>query len=211
MENCLLYVVLGLILGSVIAFLWDELERSRTSLQKSELWNRSKQEHLTIKEELQRLQKHPDPVKYTAIEKCYEFCLSQNRFALKDIEKATIELQDWYKRSLDGDSIYRFNFPEKEMLKFFPLETLHILNIINEGLHNAAIHSQANFIFSIASVENNRLNIITHDNGIGYNRKEIDDGNGIQKIREATEKLNGDLKLTSTIGNGTIVNFEKTV
>jgi len=100
------------------------------------------------------------------------------------------------------------NFPEKEILNFEPQKTLQLLTIINEGLHNAVIHSQANFIFNIASVEKDILSIITHDNGIGYNRKEITDKAGINNIIKAVENLKADLKLTSTIGNGTVVNVE---
>jgi nitrate/nitrite-specific signal transduction histidine kinase len=100
------------------------------------------------------------------------------------------------------------NFPNKELLSFEPLEILYLLTIINEGLHNATIHSEANYIFSIASVEEGRLNIITHDNGKGYSRKLIADGNGIKMMENAVQKLHANLKFTSTVGNGTVVNVE---
>ncbi|MEP5133346.1 MAG: histidine kinase, partial [Nonlabens ulvanivorans] len=132
----------------------------------------------------------------------------KNLYTLKDIELATKQIQNHYSKNLETTSTFKINFPEKEMLSFEPQESLMLLTIINEGLHNAALYSNANFIFSIASIEDERLHIITHDNGVGYNRIEIHDGNGIKTILKATSDLKGDLKLTSTIGNGTVVNVQ---
>ena len=138
----------------------------------------------------------------------YQFAASKNHFTLKDIEQATRILQRHYAQSIANELAYKTNFPEKELLRFEPKEVLQLLTIINEGLHNAITHSQASFVFSIASVEHGKCNIITHDNGVGYDRKVIADGNGIQAILKATQELKGELKLTSSIGNGTVVNVE---
>lgn len=204
MENWVLYAVVGLIIGAVIIFIWEEIELSSSSKQKG--LHPSKQQHLQINQELESLVVHESSVKQEAIVSCYTFAVSQNYFSLKDIELHTKALQEHYKKSIINESVYKINFPEKEHLTLKPLKTLQILSIINEGLHNAAVHSQANFIFSIASIEDGKLNIITHDNGTGYDRKMVQDGNGIQKIKKATNELNAYLKLTSTLGNGTVVN-----
>lgn len=208
MENWLLYVLIGLICGMIISFICNELELSDTS---HLIRNRRKflqQQRQIILNELSSKAPEKTKIKDETVALIYQFAASKNLYTLKDIELATKQIQNHYSKNLETTSTFKINFPEKEMLSFEPQESLMLLTIISEGLHNAALYSNANFIFSIASIEDERLHLITHDNGVGYNRKEIQDGNGIKTILKATSDLKGDLKLTSTIGNGTVVNVQ---
>lgn len=208
MDYWFLYVVVGSFLGGMVAFIWEELYRSGALVDPGSESAIAKQQRFDILNELEKRLPHANVSKQTAIEIIYKFAASKNEFSLKDLEDQTKVLQNHYLKTIDNDAAYRINFLEKELLQFTPKEALQVLTIINEGLHNAAMYSKANFIFSIASLEDNKLSVITHDNGVGYNRKIIKDGNGINAISKATQELNGTLKLTSTIGNGTVVNVE---
>ncbi|WOI21773.1 sensor histidine kinase [Nonlabens ulvanivorans] len=211
MEGILSYIVIGLLIGIVVIMLLSKLERQEQKMKRLEIsndQNRLKKQRDAILTEFNQKKLEKTEVKNHAFQLIYHFAASKNQFTLKDLEIAIKQLQDHYSKTIENNSTYKINFPERELLNFEPRKTLQLLTIINEGLHNAAIHSQANFIFSIASIEDGKLHLITHDNGIGYNRKEISDGNGIKAILKATHDLKGDLKLTSTIGNGTVVNAQ---
>lgn len=211
MEELLALISIGILIGLIVIYFLSEADRkqqNRSLDSKRKAISRLQDQRDKILQQLNQKSSEKTEVKTAAVTLIYKFAASQNNFTLKDIESATKQIQNHYSNNLDITSTFKINFPEKELLNFEPRETLKLLTIINEGLHNAAIHSQANFIFSIASIEDGKLHLITHDNGIGYNRKEISDGNGIKAILKATHDLKGDLKLTSTIGNGTVVNAQ---
>jgi hypothetical protein len=211
MEGIIGNIFIGLLLGLVIIYFLaaaDREEQNDRRQQRGQEQNRRQLQRDQILKELAHRPSENSISKTQAVILLYQFAASKNHFTLKDIEQATRILQRHYEQSIANELAYKMNFPEKELLSFEPKEVLQLLTIIDEGLHNAITHSQASFVFSIASVEHGKCNFITHDNGVGYDRKVIADGNGIQAILKATQELKGDLKLTSSIGNGTIVNVE---
>jgi hypothetical protein len=211
MEGVIGNIFIGLLLGLAIIYFLSSADRKeqndRGQLRLQEQNRRQLQRHQILKELAHRPSESTIP-KTKAVILLYQFAASKNYFTLKEIEQATRILQRHFAESIENDMAYKMNFPEKGLLSFEPKETLQLLMVINEALHNVVTHSQASFVFSIASLANGKLNIITHDNGIGYDRKENPDHNGINRIKKAVQDLKGNLKLTSSIGNGTIVNVE---
>ncbi|WP_438962402.1 histidine kinase [Nonlabens sp.] len=211
MQEILGYVFIGGIVGMIVVFFLSQ--RDRNDLQKRRLGSLKAEQRLQQQRDLileQLTHKLPEKTfeKEETVSKVYQAAASKNRFSLKDIEQVTKDLQNYYATTFSNEIHFKMNFPEKDQLHFEPLEVLEILTIINEGIHNAVVHAQPGFIFNIASIEHGKLSLITHDNGSGYDRKTIQDGKGIQTILKATSQLKGDLKLTSTMGNGTVVNVE---
>ncbi|MBF4984545.1 histidine kinase [Nonlabens mediterrranea] len=211
MEEIWALIGIGILVGFIVIFLLSEMDRKHYNLKMENLrkgYSILQNQQQEILNELSLKEPEPTTVKNVAISLIYNLAASKQLFTLKDIELMTKQIQNHYSTNLDSSSTFKMNFPEKELLNFEPKETLNLLTIINEGLHNATLYSKANYIFNIASIEEGNLNLITHDNGLGYNRKEIQDGNGIKTILKAASDLKGDLKLTSTIGNGTVVNVQ---
>ncbi|GAL74500.1 hypothetical protein JCM19275_3355 [Nonlabens ulvanivorans] len=212
MEEFLGLISIGILVGLIVIYYLSEIDRKQQNKSldsKRKRISRLQNQRDKILQQLNQKLPEKTKIKDETVALIYQFAASKNLYTLKDIELATKQIQNHYSKNLETTSTFKINFPEKEMLSFEPQESLMLLTIINEGLHNAALYSNANFIFSIASIEDERLHIITHDNGgVGYNRIEIHDGNGIKTILKATSDLKGDLKLTSTIGNGTVVNVQ---
>ncbi|AUC79138.1 histidine kinase [Nonlabens sp. MB-3u-79] len=211
MEGIIGNIFIGLLLGLVIIYFLaaaDRQEQNDKRQQRGQEQNRRQLQRDQILKELAHRPSENSIPKTKAVTLLYQFAASKNHFTLKDIEQGTRILQRHYAESIENKMAYKMNFPEKELLRFEPKETLQLLAIINEALYNSVTHSQASFVFSIASVAHGKLNVITHDNGIGYDRRVNPDHNGINSIKKAVQDLKGDLKLTSSIGNGTIVNVE---
>ncbi|QJP34412.1 histidine kinase [Nonlabens sp. Ci31] len=211
MEGIIGNIFIGLLLGLVISYFLSAADRDKQNDRRQQRLQEQNRRQLQRDQILKELAHRPSQStlpKTEAVTLLYQFAASKNNFTLKDVEQATRVLQRHYAQTIENELAYKINFPEKELLRFEPKETLQLLTIINEGLHNAITHAQASFVFSIASVEHGKLNLITHDNGIGYDRKETPAHNGINSIQRAVQDLKGDLKLTSNIGNGTIVNVE---
>lgn len=205
------YVLIGLTIGFVVIQFLEAQERASNAVlrnNKKIALNKLQQQQLHILQLLKQRTPVANPTKEAAIVAIHTFAASQSLFTLKDLENQTVFLQEHYKKTIPSSTVYRTNFPEKEILPLEPVQLLALIEIVNESLHNAASYAQAAFIFNIVSIENGVLCIITHDNGIGYDRYNTPDGAGTASIKAAARSLNATLRHTSTLGNGTIVNVE---
>jgi signal transduction histidine kinase/ligand-binding sensor domain-containing protein len=80
--------------------------------------------------------------------------------------------------------------------------------IVKELINNTAKYAKATEIFIQLSIEENDLNFLYKDNGIGFDRKNHANGNGIVNIGNRSKNLKGELIFESSIGHGTTVNLK---
>jgi signal transduction histidine kinase/ligand-binding sensor domain-containing protein len=80
--------------------------------------------------------------------------------------------------------------------------------IVKELINNTAKYAKATEIFIQLSIEENDLNFLYKDNGIGFDRKNHANGNGIVNIGNRSKNLRGKLIFESSVGNGTTVNLK---
>jgi signal transduction histidine kinase/streptogramin lyase len=77
--------------------------------------------------------------------------------------------------------------------------------IFKEAVNNAAKYSKCSKAIVHVYVENRKLILLVKDNGVGFDAKAADGGNGIGNMQKRTDALNGKLQLTSKEGEGTEV------
>lgn len=86
---------------------------------------------------------------------------------------------------------------------------LVIFRIIQEALHNSIKHAQATSIFILMQYEKEQLIIKVADNGIGFTVKAdiegTNKGTGLLNITKRATMINGNCKVISRPGNGTLV------
>lgn len=82
---------------------------------------------------------------------------------------------------------------------------IQVFRIIQELLTNILKHARASEVVIQFSEENDILNILVEDNGIGFNIETPSAGIGITNIEKRIEKLNGEVVFDTTPGNGTTV------
>lgn len=86
------------------------------------------------------------------------------------------------------------------------IETV-LYRTVQEALSNVTRHSKASAAMVRVWIESDIINCSTHDNGIGFelprDRKQSFQGLGLIGIQERVTALNGNLKLTSSPGQGT--------
>ncbi len=80
----------------------------------------------------------------------------------------------------------------------------NLILIVKEAINNAVKHSKANLLNIKASIEEDEINIIIKDNGIGFDVQKSH-GNGVLNIQKRTEELKGIYTLETKIGIGTKV------
>ncbi|MCD8454315.1 histidine kinase [Tenacibaculum finnmarkense genomovar ulcerans] len=100
-------------------------------------------------------------------------------------------------------------YPKQKIDKLSEELTSEVFKIIQELITNTLKHANATFMeLSVSFSENQGLNIIFEDNGIGFNSSEEKQGLGYVNIHKRLDKIAGILLIDSRIGRGTIINIE---
>ena len=82
---------------------------------------------------------------------------------------------------------------------------IQIFRILQELITNIIKHSKATEASIQFSEDNNILNIIVEDNGIGFNTSKYNSGIGLTNIEKRMQKINGELIIDSSIDNGATI------
>ena len=79
---------------------------------------------------------------------------------------------------------------------------LEIYRVIQELVNNTLKHASCSKIRLDISHINNEMNIIFHDNGIGFLPTKVERGMGLNNIAKRVSKLGGGLSIESEPGKG---------
>jgi len=84
-----------------------------------------------------------------------------------------------------------------------------IYRIIQESVQNVLKHAKATKLDISIICENNEIDVIIEDNGIGFDKSDPvnAEGIGMKNIRSRIDFLNGSLDIQSTVGMGTVIAF----
>ncbi len=88
---------------------------------------------------------------------------------------------------------------------FSPIQTHHIIAIVNEALSNAARHAQARRVLIKGRIVSERLHFTITDDGRGLDGQPPTDGYGLRNMRDRARLLGGELTITSLPTRGTAV------
>lgn len=93
-----------------------------------------------------------------------------------------------------------------------PEQILEIYRIIQEAVSNTIKHAQARQIYLTVSLQENKVEIIFEDDGRGFDvhaqtGKAFTSGLGLKTIRERSRKLQGDCRIETAPGKGTILHI----
>ena len=101
---------------------------------------------------------------------------------------------------------FRFYGKEKRLPQNYELS---LFRITQELINNLVKHSRATEANIQLVQEESRVSLTVQDNGIGFNKTEINSfkGYGLNNVKVRVESLNGHLEIDSSIGSGTEINI----
>ena len=85
------------------------------------------------------------------------------------------------------------------------VEGINSYRIIQESINNALKHAKATKVSVEVLCQNQFIEIIIKDNGIGFNEATTNLGNGLSNLKKRTKELNGEILVTSQLKEGTTV------
>ncbi|MEO8233835.1 MAG: ATP-binding protein [Flavobacterium sp.] len=119
-------------------------------------------------------------------------------------------LKDLCENNSNSLIIFNFHSTLAKGRRYNPKFETKIFFIVSELLNNVMKHSKASKSkLSLEETEGNLCIVIT-DNGIGFNGKNISSSNGfgITQIRARVKDMQGDMKIKSKNGEGTVINIK---
>lgn len=85
------------------------------------------------------------------------------------------------------------------------VEGINSYRIIQESINNALKHAKATKVSVEVLCQNQFIEIIIKDNGIGFNEATTNLGNGLSNLKKRAKELNGEILVTSQLKEGTMV------
>ena len=85
---------------------------------------------------------------------------------------------------------------------------MNIYRIIQEAVNNALKYAKPTAIRVNLSKEGERYLLLIEDNGLGFDEKAIELGNGLNNIKKRARDINGKAEIQSQMGKGTRVAVE---
>ena len=85
------------------------------------------------------------------------------------------------------------------------VEGINSYRIIQESINNALKHAKATKVSVEVLCQNQFVEIIIKDNGIGFNEATTNLGNGLSNLKKRAKELNGEILVTSQLKEGTTV------
>ncbi|MCB0462512.1 MAG: tetratricopeptide repeat protein [Flavobacteriaceae bacterium] len=134
------------------------------------------------------------------------WAMNKSEISLEDLKTRITNYIDKAKIS-SKNLAFQFNVSEKidQNKAFSSIEGMNIYRVIQEAIHNAIKHANANTIIVDIERLKSDIQITISDDGIGFDENTIEKGNGLNNMQKRIEDLNGSFKIVSKKNKGTHV------
>lgn len=126
------------------------------------------------------------------------------------MEKAVVKMKVFAGEILEPKNI-NYRFTGEELLKGLildPEKRKNLFLIYKEAVNNAAKYSDATEVSVSLNHTDGKFVMTVCDNGIGFDEKNVKNGNGLKNMVARANAMGGELRLRSTTGKGTSVTLE---
>jgi signal transduction histidine kinase len=79
--------------------------------------------------------------------------------------------------------------------------------IYKEAINNLVKYSNAKYASIVLTIHNNKLQLDIKDNGVGFERNTVVEGNGLQNMQQRSQNIHADFIIQSVKGTGTSISL----
>lgn len=133
--------------------------------------------------------------------------LMPNTLLRKGLKKALEELAETCQQTFKIE----VRFTCEQELKLSQDKEINIYRIVQEIIHNTVKHAVADCLVIRITEENNRLFLVTADNGKGFDfftKSRENSGLGLRNLQSRAEVMGGEMACSTSAGKGTMYTFE---
>jgi signal transduction histidine kinase len=122
------------------------------------------------------------------------------------VDELGIRLRDFFRPLHQNGTRITVTTGENSDQILTEIQTTHLFRIIQEAINNAYKYSGCSQIDVKLRIEEGRkLCFVVEDNGKGFDVNSIERGNGLRNMESRMRELQGELKIKSFPGKGTMV------
>lgn len=133
------------------------------------------------------------------------WAMNKDEISFEDLK---IRISNFIENAQIASSGIDFEFNCKDEFAPVSLSSVEGINsyrIIQESINNALKHAKATKVSVEVLCQNQFIEIIIRDNGIGFDKAKTNLGNGLSNLKKRTKELNGEILVTSQLKEGTTV------
>lgn len=224
--------ILGIILGTIL--LYRQWERAKVRIRENALTNLGQDFHDDNRNTVYSMQNiiseasnytHQPTIIEQYLDKLSNYTIQINHdmgIFIKSLSIKKTNLRDTMSiiQANAINSIFRFGLPKlrvEGMLEVEPFFIAKELNgsvsreiqlIFKEAMTNAKKYSQSNNVWLTMEVRGNKAILCFKDDGVGFDRTQIREGNGLVNLEKRATKINAKLCIKSEINQGTTITLE---
>ncbi|MBL7697315.1 MAG: tetratricopeptide repeat protein [Chitinophagaceae bacterium] len=126
------------------------------------------------------------------------------------LEKVIYRMKEFAAELLEPLNInYTFELDgEFSTIQLDPRKRKNLYLIFKEAINNAAKYSQCTGITVTLQHDKRKIRLTVSDNGTGFHPSSSNGGNGLRNMRGRATEMQGEISIESTVGNGTMVQFQ---
>ncbi len=132
------------------------------------------------------------------------WAMNHNEISLEDFQTRILSFIEKAKVSNDNIDI-SLNVKVKDPIAFTSIKGISLFRVIQEAVNNALKYANAKQIEIHIKQKDNQFLLSIHDNGKGFNKDAVIEGNGLENMRLRVEELGGNFELTSKLNLGTTI------
>ncbi len=207
--NILIYIIIGIVIGFIVISILDYIEHQnqarRRALRKHEL----DRDILFLESKKVNIEQFSSGTKTSAYHFLIESLMEIKTIDWQNMKSVNEKFHQILTANQQPSPTFKINYPDDLNIAISKKDGFFIGQFFIESAHNAIKHSSADFYIHLVTMDQNSISIICHDNGKGYDPKQVKKGNGINLMQECTQTLDGELQISSVpeVGTKTILEF----
>lgn len=137
------------------------------------------------------------------------WAMNKNAVSLEDLEVRISNFID--KADMASNNLsFEFNIDNSiaNTVEFASVKGMNIYRIIQEAINNSLKYADASIIKVDILKHNKSIQFKITDNGKGFNKNDIEQGNGLNNMRKRTKEIGASLDINSELGKGTEVSID---
>jgi signal transduction histidine kinase len=133
------------------------------------------------------------------------WAMNKNEITFEDLQ---IRISNFIEKANIASQNIAFNFNVEDAVdksvSFTSIKGMNIYRIIQEAINNALKYSEASQI-AVDIAQNNKMRITISDDGKGFDKDNIDLGNGLLNMQKRASEINAKLSIDSEANKGTTI------
>ena len=134
------------------------------------------------------------------------WAMNKSEISIEDLHARILSFVEKAKSATENIK-FEINQNINSKISLSSIKGMNLFRVIQEAINNAIKYSEASKISIHLKKESGKIFISIKDNGIGFDIKTVDLGNGLSNMEKRINEIDGKMKINSKIEKGTEINI----